>query len=116
MKCDLVNRVLSSFYCKRRTLCDLSIIHLVNKENLSARDVLIEVYHSNVNYKDALATKSDSGVIRHYTLKYFFRSQYKMTIEPYKETTTTYCNGLFIWFLADKFFENILFSFFFFRF
>lgn len=35
-------------------------------DDLSAGDVLIEVHYSCVNYKDALATKAGTGVIRHY--------------------------------------------------
>ncbi|WP_034552426.1 acryloyl-CoA reductase [Carnobacterium funditum] len=57
-----------AFIAKEENNTIVSDIQMINKEDLPAGDVLIEVHYSGVNYKDALAAKMGSGVVRQYPL------------------------------------------------
>ena len=57
-----------AFIAKEENNRIVSGIQYIQKEDLPAGDVLIEVHYSGVNYKDALAAQLGSGVVRHYPL------------------------------------------------
>lgn len=57
-----------AFVAKEENNKIVSTIQLIQKEDLPVGDVLIEVHYSGVNYKDALAAKLNSGVVRQYPL------------------------------------------------
>ncbi|SEK62696.1 putative quinone oxidoreductase, YhdH/YhfP family [Carnobacterium iners] len=58
----------SAFIAKEENNTLVTAIQQITKEELPAGEVLIEVHYSGVNYKDALAATSGSGVVRNYPL------------------------------------------------